>query len=181
MVRLAAFGLRDLPPAILVAPVAGEVGIEEIARLEAGPARGAILQGFLRTVADDGEVRPLALSALAPGLVAALSGFDALVASREDLAAEGSDPKGQLVALRRRFGPRPALVVTDGPNGVWTEAEHLSVPRLVSGVSSVGAGDVFAAFLLAPDWPRPATASVVRERAERAMRVVADALAERRG
>ena len=166
--------------AILVAPIADELATDDIARLDATPTRGAILQGFLRSFALDGAVEPLPLSALAPDLVAVLGQFDLLVASREDLLAEASQPSDQLVALRRRVGPRPELVVTDGVRGAWTERGHLPVPRRVDGVPTVGAGDVFAAFMLAGGWPRPASAALLRQRAERAMLVVVEVLEERR-
>jgi len=160
----------------LVAPLAGEVGTSEIARLAADGPRGAILQGFLRMAADDGPVRPLPLSALDAGLVDALSRFDLLVASREDLAGEASEPGEQLAALRRRFGGNPELVVTDGRNGVWTEEEHLAVPRTVTGVSTVGAGDILAAFMTASSAVPAATLS---DRARDAMRIVVEVLEER--
>lgn len=172
---------RESPRAILVAPIAGEVATEDLARLDAGPTRGAILQGFLRTVAGDGEVGQLPLSALAAGLAPVLSGFDVLVASREDLAGEAAEPSAQLAALRRCVGGGPALVVTDGVGGVWTEREHLAVPRRVDGAPSVGAGDIFAAFMVAGDWPRLASRAFVRRRARLAMRVVAEVMEERRG
>jgi sugar/nucleoside kinase (ribokinase family) len=179
-VHLADVGARESPRAILVAPIAGEVATEDLARLRPGSTRGAILQGFLRTVAGDSEVGQLPLSALAPGLAAALGGFDLLVASREDLAGEAAEPPAQLAALRHRVGDGPALVVTDGIGGVWTEREHLAVPRRVDGVASVGAGDIFAAFMLAGDWRRPASPAFVQRRARLAMRVVAEVLEGRR-
>jgi hypothetical protein len=166
--------------AIMAAPVADEMTANDLQRLDAAATRGAILQGFLRSFAADGEVQPLPLSALAPELVAELRRFDLLVASREDLRGEAIEPSDQLAALRRVFGPRPALVVTDGVAGVWMEREHLPVPRRVEGVPSVGAGDVFAAFMLAGGWPTPAPAGFARQRAQDAMRVVAEVLEERR-
>jgi sugar/nucleoside kinase (ribokinase family) len=166
--------------AILVAPIAGEVAADGLARLDPAATRGAILQGFLRSTSADGEVRPLPLSALDPGLVAALTEFDLLVASREDLAGESAEPEEQLAALRGRVGPGPALVVTDGVRGVWTDQEHLPVPRRVGGVAGVGAGDIFAAFMLSGAWPRPSPAGFVRQRAEEAMRGVAEVLEGRR-
>jgi sugar/nucleoside kinase (ribokinase family) len=171
----------EATPAILVAAVADEVATEEIAQLPAAPTRGAILQGFLRSFAGDGEVQPVPLSRLARRLVAALSRFDLLVASREDLVGEAAEPPDQLAALRRLVGPHPALVVTDEVNGVWIEEGHLPAPRVVEGVSSVGAGDVFAASMLVGAWPRPAAAGFVRDRAEAAMLAVAEVLAERGG
>lgn len=175
-------GNVDIPSAraILAAPIADEVTADDLHRLGAASTRGAILQGYLRSFAADGEVLPRPLSALAPELVAELSGLDLLVASREDLRGEASEPSAQLAALRRIFGPRPALVVTDGVAGVWMEGEHLPVPRRVDGVPSVGAGDVLAAFMLAGGWPMPVPAGFARRRAEDAMRVVADVLEERR-
>jgi sugar/nucleoside kinase (ribokinase family) len=166
--------------AILAAPIADEMTANDLRRLSAATTRGAILQGFLRSFAADGEVLPLLLSGLAPDLVAELRRFDLLVASREDLRGEATEPSDQLTALRRVFGPRPALVVTDGVAGVWMGREHLPVPRRVDGVPTVGAGDVFAAFMLAGGWPVPAPADVARQRAEDAMRVVAEVLEERR-
>ena len=180
-IRVAELDPRERPGAILAAPIADEVSTIDLARVDATSTRGAILQGFLRSFAPDGEVRPLQLSALAPELVAELSQFDLLVASREDLLGEAADPPLQLGALRRCLGPRPELVVTDGVRGVWLEREHLPVPWRVDGVPSVGAGDIFAAFMLAVPWPRERSGSFLRQRAETAMRVVAEVLEERRG
>lgn len=180
-IRLRELDPAEAPSAILVAPIADELSADDFGRLDATSTRGAILQGFLRSFAPDGEVRPRELSALAPGLVAALSQFDLLVASREDLLGEAAEPLDQLGALRHQLGPRPELVVTDGVGGAWLEGEHLTVPWRVDGVSSVGAGDVFAAFMLAEAWPRERGGSFVRQRAEAAMRVVAEVLEERRG
>ncbi|MEX0625673.1 MAG: hypothetical protein WD402_03930 [Chloroflexota bacterium] len=179
-IRFAGIDSHDTPSAILVAPIADEVAPDDLARLDDAPARGAILQGFLRSIAADGEVRPLPLSALSPRLIAQLSTFDLLVASREDLLGEAAEPSDQLAALRSCVGAGPQLVVTDGVHGVWMEREHLPVPRRVRGVPSVGAGDVFAAFMLAGGWPRPPTAGFLRQRAEGAMQVVSEALEERR-
>jgi sugar/nucleoside kinase (ribokinase family) len=161
---------------VLVAPLAGEIGADEISRLEGDRPRGAILQGFLRLAGDDGAVRPLPLSALDLGLVDALGRFDLLVASREDLAADDLEPRNQLVALRSRFGTTPDLVLTDGVHGAWTEQGHLPVPRTVIGVSTVGAGDVLAAFMTA--WSVDPKRNLA-ERARDAMRVVAEVLEER--
>jgi sugar/nucleoside kinase (ribokinase family) len=180
-IRLADLHLHDTPQAVLLAPIADEVADEDLARLGPGPTRAAILQGYLRWVAADGEVRPLPLPALDPRLVAALSQFDLLVASREDLLGEAMKPSDQLAALRRLVGPRPALVVTDGVNGVWTESGHLPAPRVVEGVPNVGAGDIFAAFMLAEPWPRPVPGDFLRQRAESAMLAVAEVLEERGG
>jgi sugar/nucleoside kinase (ribokinase family) len=179
-IRLPDLG-RDTAQAILLAPIADEVAHEDLARLGPGPVRAAILQGYLRSVAADGAVRPLPLSALDPRLVTALSQFDLLVASREDLLGEATEPSDQLASLRRLVGRGPALVVTDGVRGVWTEREHLPAPRVVAGVPSVGAGDMFAAFMLAESWPRPVRGGFLRQRAEGAMLAVAEILEEPSG
>jgi sugar/nucleoside kinase (ribokinase family) len=105
------------------------------------------------------------------------------------LLAEAAEPYDQLQSMRRAFGRRPTLVVTDGPNGAWIRLEHsavdgnswhIPVPRRVENVPTVGSGDVFAAFMLGGGWQRPAAAGFVRMRVELAMRVVAEMLEDRR-
>lgn len=168
--------------AVLHAPVAGEIDAELLFWRPAGAAAAAILQGWLRTLVRGEPVRPLRLEELPPRVVAALRGFDLLVASREDLAAEGGTPDTQLDALRAAFGAAPALVLTDGVAGAWLDLAgarwHEPVPRVVEG-STVGAGDMLAA-LLAVAWPQPAEPVAVRRRTAVAMRAVADRLAARR-
>jgi sugar/nucleoside kinase (ribokinase family) len=179
---------RSAVDAVLFAPVAGEITADTLATPDESWSRGAILQGWLRS-SGEGEVRALPLKELDPELVENLRGFDLLVASREDLLAETPDPPDQLRAVRLRFGRGPILVVTDGPGGVWidspassdlAEGLHLAVPRRVDGVPSVGSGDIFAAFMLAGEWPRSPDRRFITERAELAMRVVAEVLEERR-
>lgn len=174
--------------AVLFAPVAGEVPVDALGVWDARWVRAANLQGWLRTT-DEGEgVRAQRLSAVSGPVVEAMRAFDLLVASREDLLAEAAEPLQQLEALRRTFGRRPTLVVTDGANGVWisadqtagVEAWHMPVPWRVDDVPTVGSGDVFAAFMLVGEWQRPAAPGFVRRRAQRAMRVVAEVLEERR-
>lgn len=143
--------------AVVYAPVAREL---EAAALDGGErvasVRAAILQGWLRRAVAGGEATPIAPSALPEDLLAALRPLDAVVASCEDLLAVGSDPRDQLVAMRRAIGDGPLLVVTDGPNGVWLDgpdpgdgARHLPAPWRVENVPTVGAGDAFAALLAA--------------------------------
>jgi sugar/nucleoside kinase (ribokinase family) len=174
--------------AVLHAPVAGEVPAEALAAWDVRWVRGAILQGWLRTTDEGEEVRPLPLSALSGAVPRVLRTFDLLVASREDLLAEGAEPERQLRSMRRAFGRRPVLVVTDGPNGAWIglersdvdgESWHIPVPRVVEDVPTVGSGDVLAAFMLV-GWRRPPDPSFVRSQVNRAMRVVAEMLEERR-
>ena len=166
--------------AVVAAPVAGEVRPEELALLESVPVRAAILQGWLRSLDEGAEARPLPIHALGSQAIAALGGFDLLVASREDLMAESGDPGEQLRALRRAVGAGPALVVTDGSDGLWLDDQastrHLPVPRPVDAASAVGAGDILAAFLAIGD-----PAATMEHRVRDAMRIVADVLEERRG
>ena len=171
--------------AILYAPVAGEVGPEALTVWDDSWMRGAILQGWLRATDPSGEVRPQPLSALDGPLVEALSGLDLLVASREDLLAESDDPHRQLKSLRRTFGRRPMLIVTDGIEGVWLgtahrwrifEPQHLAAPWTVEGASTVGAGDIFAAFMTMRS--RDSTIGADQHAAS-AMRIVAEELESR--
>ena len=179
---------RVLTSAILFAPVAGEIPTPGLALWDEMWRRGAILQGWLRDIGDGGEVRPLPLTALAPDVVDALARFDLLVASREDMSAESSSPHDQAAALRRVFGRGPTLVVTDGADGLWldthlggshgTRRRHLAVPWRVGATSTVGAGDILAAFLMMALTDGPTSRDGW---AEGAMQVVAEILEERRG
>ena len=142
------------PTAVLLAPVAGEIDASSVAGSAGSawrPLRAAILQGWLRVLAAGAIVTPLPLSGLSPELVTALGELALLVASREDLQADASDPQAQLEALRSAIGPGPILVVTDGVEGAWFSARegtgHVPVPFRVDHVPSVGAGDAYAAIL----------------------------------
>jgi sugar/nucleoside kinase (ribokinase family) len=172
------------PSAVLFAPVAGEIGagtLSESARSAWRPLRAAILQGWLRLLQVGTVVRPLALSGLPRELIAALAELAVLVASREDLQADASHPQAQLTALRSAVGPGPTLVVTDGVEGAWFDAEegtgHVPVPFRVDRVPTVGAGDAYAAILAV----RLATGSVrLRDAMADAARAAAEVLAARR-
>jgi sugar/nucleoside kinase (ribokinase family) len=170
---------RFVARAILFAPVAGEIAADALVAWDPAPARGAILQGWLRAPTDGGEVEALRMSTLPAALLEGLATLDLVVASREDLRAEGDDPATQLLAVRRAVGDDPAITVTDGTAGLWlstgSSPTHLAAPWTVEDVSSVGAGDVLAAFMLAAlaKGASPAAA------AEQAMRVVAEVLDER--
>jgi hypothetical protein len=141
--------------AVLFAPVAGEIATDGLQAWDDGLARGAILQGWLRSTTEGAEVEPLPLSSLARPLLETLRQLDVLVASHEDLIADADAPFDQLAALRDAIGPGPALFVTDGPNGLWFDpadsrpgrALHLPVPRRVDTLATVGAGDILAGFL----------------------------------
>jgi sugar/nucleoside kinase (ribokinase family) len=162
------------PRAALFAPVAGEFGADLAGHHYDIAVRGAILQGWLRSLDPGRRVEPLSLGALADDLVAVLAGFDILTASTEDLRAVAGSPAAQLDALRDHFGDRPLLVVTDGAAGAWLDGpieRQRIVPRsIVESASTVGAGDAFAAVMLvelsrgrAPvDAAQRATEAVVR-------------------
>jgi hypothetical protein len=183
--------LDDVPDAaaILYAPVADELDAAGLTQTGGGPVRAAILQGWLRHLVPGELVTGRSLAGLDTGLVAALSQLDLLVASREDLLADGDRPDQQLDALRSALGPRPVLVLTDAAAGAWidragagtSERWHVPVPRLVEGVPAIGAGDVFAAALTLR-WPRgglPAREGITRA-ARDATRTVAAELERRR-
>ena len=167
--------------AVLYAPIAGEIELDSLDALSSSLPRAAILQGWLRPTEEGVEIRPLSLGTLDPGVAAALGGFDLLVASREDLVADGTEPGEQLTALRDTVGARPALVVTNSVDGLWLDVagqrEHVPAPWIVRDAPTVGAGDILAAFLIVPsadpaeDWVR---------RAADAMRVVAEDLEARK-
>jgi sugar/nucleoside kinase (ribokinase family) len=182
-IQLAGFLPLPAARAVLAAPIAAELGGAELTLLGGRWTRGALLQGWLRSIDRDGAVLPREVRAVELPVREALAEFEVLIASREDLAAEGPAPMAQLDALRSGFGDQPALVLTDGPNGAWVDVAgarlQLPVPLVVDGVSTVGAGDILAAFLLAAPWPRPASRGFVRSRAEQAMQVVAEVLEER--
>ncbi|MEO8509892.1 MAG: PfkB family carbohydrate kinase [Chloroflexota bacterium] len=141
------------PRAVLYAPVANELGPALGGQRFDGCYTAAILQGWLRTLEPGSEVTPLPLAALPLALVARLAELDLLIASREDLVADATDPLAQLDALRATVGPRPALVVTESVHGAWLDAggerRHVGVADRIDGVPSVGAGDAYAAVLVA--------------------------------
>ena len=145
--EIAAFGAH----AVLLAPIAGELGPSAVAATRGVPLRAAALQGWLRALRVGRAGRPLSLHRLSATLLGELAQLDALTASLEDLAGE-TDPAVALDALRRRLGPRPLLVVTNGAAGAWLDLAaggrfHVPAPQVVEGVSTVGAGDAFAAIL----------------------------------
>ncbi len=140
------------PRAVLYAPVADELGSSLGGQRYPGAVRGAILQGWLRHLEVGAVVRPRPAASLAPELRAELGACAVLIASREDLLADGHEPGDQLDALRAAVGPRPTLVVTDADHGAWVDRDGgrtlVGVPRVVRDVPMVGAGDAYAALLL---------------------------------
>jgi sugar/nucleoside kinase (ribokinase family) len=140
--------------AVLYAPVAAELGAAHLVPAARGGVAGAVLQGWLRSLEEGRPVAPLPLPNLDGALVARLSTLDLVCASVEDLAAEPAQgPTALLAALRRLLGTRPVLVVTDGTRGAWVEdttgRRQIEPPRVVDGVDTTGAGDAFAALMLA--------------------------------
>jgi hypothetical protein len=177
------------PAAVLFAPVADELAPTSLGRHAGVAATGAILQGWLRTLVTGSVVAPRGLDELSDALVAGLAACNVLVASREDLVAVAGDPRGQLDALRRRFGPGPTLVVTDGTEGAWVDApgrrELVPAPRVIRDVPMVGAGDAYAALMLGAlgrgrdPWgaardAASGVAELLAARADRAVYVVGD-------
>jgi pfkB family carbohydrate kinase/Calcineurin-like phosphoesterase len=152
--RLRLPGLAGAPAAILYAPVADEL---EPAALDVVPGtarRGAILQGWLRRVAPGEAVHGRPLRDLPADLLARLGQMDLLVASSEDLAADAATPAAQLDALRQVVGPGPITALTTGTEGVFLDVpgepiSRVRPSRVIAGVSTVGAGDAFAAAMLA--------------------------------
>lgn len=167
--------------AVLFAPVADEIPTSGLS-VGRGAMRGAILQGWLRSTGEGEPVRPQPVAAMDTGLVVALGALDLVIGSSEDLRADGADPLAQLQTLRATFGDRPPLVVTDGAHGPWLDdgsgPRHLPLGQQVDGVSTIGAGDMFAAFMLLA-LARSAGASLL-EAATSAIDQVAEVLQSRR-
>jgi sugar/nucleoside kinase (ribokinase family) len=162
--------------AVLFAPVAGEVAADAVQAVRA-PFRAAGLQGWLRRPDPDGWVMTRPLAELEPGLAGALRGLGLLIASLEDLAA--LDGPAALAQLRAWAGPRPQLVVTAGTEGAWVDdgvgpASHVRA-EVVEGRHTIGAGDAFAAVLVA----RRGAGRALREAAEDAASATATYLATR--
>ena len=133
--------------AVLVAPIAGEIDVAAFRAARGTRIKVAALQGWLRTLAPGQVAAPAPLASIPPDLVSELSAFDLLVASTDDLVADGANPITQLGALRRRFGSGPTLIVTDGARGAYLDEHGMERVRIqgqpVTGTSTVGAGDAF--------------------------------------
>ena len=162
--------------AVLFAPVAGEVAAGAVQAVRA-PFRAAGLQGWLRRPDPDGWVMTRPLAELEPELAGALRGLDLLIASLEDVAA--LDGPAAMAQLRAWAGPRPQLVVTAGTEGAWLDdgvgaASHVRA-EVVEGRHTIGAGDAFAAVLVA----RRGAGRSLRDAAEDAASATAAYLATR--
>jgi sugar/nucleoside kinase (ribokinase family) len=179
--RLAPAALEVEPAAVLYAPVADELGPDPGQAFNAGAHIGACLQGWLRSLQPGEPVRPLPVAAIPALLADWLAEIDLIVASVDDLRAESTRPRDQLLALRRRVGPRPTLVVTVGVDGAWLQVASGAVTRvdpgrIVRDVPTVGAGDAYAAILLADLVRGLAAEDAARDAGD----VVAELLARRR-
>jgi hypothetical protein len=174
--RLAPVSRTPDAAAVLFAPVADEFRAEVAGQPLGGAYRGAILQGWLRSLAPGHRVEPLPLSALDDALADVLTGFGVLFASTEDLRAVAASPAAQLDALRACFGSTPRLAVTGGSTGSWLDDEDGRVrvlPRVkITSHRTVGAGDAFAALTIA----ELARGTTLRVAAERATDAVVDLL-----
>lgn len=137
--------------AVLFAPVADEIPTASLAAAR-GAVRGAVLQGWLRSLEEGLPVTAQSIAAVDATLLEALGALDLVIGSSEDLRGDGADALAQLQVLRATLGDRPLLVVTDGGHGPWVDdgsgPRHLPVRERVEGVSTIGAGDMFAAFML---------------------------------
>lgn len=156
-------GTIDVPPAglpevglVLAAPIAAELPPAVVARLRETlrPRLVTLLiQGWLRRLVPGEPVRALGLDDIDGETWDCFAAADVIVVSTEDLAEVPHDPFAQAAALRARFGSRPLLVLTLGTEGYLLDdprADRVvaTVPRrVVTGVSTVGAGDTFGAAL----------------------------------
>jgi sugar/nucleoside kinase (ribokinase family) len=137
--------------AVLFAPVLDEIPIVALGAGR-GAARGAVLQGWVRSTDEGAPVSARSVAGIGDRLAGALGRLDLVIGSSEDLRGDGDEALTQLQALRAGLGDQAVLVVTDGANGPWLDdgsgPRHLPMGRRVDGVSTIGAGDMFAAFML---------------------------------
>jgi heat shock protein HslJ len=141
------------------------------------PIRAAGLQGWLRTTDAEGWVDRRRLSMVPKSVATALRDLDLLLASVDEL--RGDDGAEALGRLRAWAGPNPELVVTAGTDGAWLEVpgappDHVPA-EVVAGRHTIGAGDAFAAVLVA----RRGAAFDLREAANEATAATARFLASR--
>ncbi len=144
--------LAVAPEAALLAPIADELPARALLALRdtARPRVIVILiQGWLRRLRIGEPVRPVELDEVPPATWAAFGTADAIIVSTEDVAESPDDPLVEAAALRERLGSHPVLVLTLGAHGYLLDdpaAGHVVIsapPRVVEGVSMVGAGDTF--------------------------------------
>ena len=140
--------------AVLIAPIAGELDPGAVVATSAVSVRVAALQGWLRILVMGEPVRPRSLTGLGAELCRALGDMTALVVSDEDLAGAVPDADDAVGALRDWVGSGPLLVMTAGQAGASLELPGgvrvaVPAPLAVTGVSTLGAGDAFAALFAA--------------------------------
>ncbi len=132
---------------LFVAPVAGEVAADFVARAGTHACVGIGAQGWLRQIADDGTVGVVDASQTVIPAMATLA--DAIFLSDEDLAAT---PDADGVAAGWASG-KTYVLVTHGAGGaslVGSDAASYVPAAPARVVDETGAGDVFAtAYLLA--------------------------------
>lgn len=127
------------PDALLLGPVAGEIGSGFATAFEAGVV-GAQAQGWLRAFDPDGEVSPREWTTEAGDL----AGVHVLFLSDRDMPDAGARARGFLATV-------PIVALTRGWEGLTlhTREGHHDVPTLPrEEVDPTGAGDVFAASFL---------------------------------
>jgi sugar/nucleoside kinase (ribokinase family) len=137
--------------AVLLAPIAGEIDAAGARAARGAPIKVASLQGWLRTLAPGQVVAALPVASMSSDLASELASFDLLMASTDDLVADAPSPDAQLDALRKRFGSRPTLFVTDGARGAYVDQTEkgrvLIAGHGVVSANTVGAGDAFAGLM----------------------------------
>jgi sugar/nucleoside kinase (ribokinase family) len=127
------------PDALLLSPVAGELGGVRAAALEAGSV-GAVAQGWLREIGPGGAVSPREWTHAGPDLL----GVHVVVLSEQDLPDAEAGARELLTHV-------PMVALTRGWSGLTLltrQGDHQvpSLPR--AEVDPTGAGDVFAAAFL---------------------------------
>ncbi len=140
--------------AALIAPIAGELDPGALVATSPVSVRVAALQGWLRILVPGEPVRARPLVSLGAELRDTLRGMTALVVSDEDLAGAVPDAGDAIGAFRDWVGSGPVLVVTAGQAGASLDFSGgirvaMPAPLAVSGVSTLGAGDAFAALFAA--------------------------------
>jgi sugar/nucleoside kinase (ribokinase family) len=140
--------------AVLIAPIACELDPGAVIATSAVRVRVAALQGWLRILVMGEPVRARSLAGLGAELCRALGDMTALVVSDEDLAGAVPDADDAIGALRDWVGSGPVLLMTAGQAGASLELPGgvrvaVPAPLTVTGVSTLGAGDAFAALFAA--------------------------------
>lgn len=140
--------------ATLVGPIADEITpslCDELRRTIRPRLTVLLVQGWLRRLVVGEDVTPIPLDELDGNQRGVIADADAIVVSTDDLVESPGNPFAQAAALRTVAGAKPMLVLTLGTNGYLLDDPSrdrlvASVPRrVVDGVPTVGAGDIFGA------------------------------------